>query len=533
MAVIHSILNSDYERATTLRADLPREVDDCLCRMLAKNTERRYQGAAEIPDDLLTVLGATDSDSQTRSVSPAARRQPSVAVLPFADMSFQQDQAYFCDGMAEEIIGALSKLEGLKVASRTSAFRFRGEEHDVRDIGAKLGVSNVLEGSVRKAGDRLRITVQLISVEDGCHLWSEKYDRDMEDIFAIQDEISLAVVDNLRVKLLGDDRARLLQRRTTDVEAYSLYLKGRHFWNKRTGTDARKAIECFEQAIERDQGFAAAYVGLADAWITLSEYGDLAPAEGFPKAREALEQALRLDDQLGEAYATLGTIKMSVEWDWDGAERAYRKAIELSPGYAIAHLWYAWSLMDMMRFDEAIEEAHKALQLDPLSLVAGRNTGMILLYAGRYGEAVEILEKTLEIDPGFSGLHMGLGWAHLLQSRYPEALAEFEKEGALSGWPDASVLASRAIAHAKSGETGKAEEILTELLDRSQTGYVSHYMIAGLCFELGKLDLGFEQLEKAYRDRDWQMSEIKVDKMLDRVRSDSRFVELLRRLRLD
>jgi TolB-like protein/Flp pilus assembly protein TadD len=450
-------------------------------------------------------------------------------------MSPEKDQEYFCDGMAEEIINALSKLEGLRVASRTSAFQFRGKGHDIGEVGQKLKVDKVLEGSVRKAGNRLRITAQLVNTDDGYHLWSEKYDRDLEDVFAIQDEISLVIVDNLKVRLLGDDRKRLLERHTDDPEAYALYMKGRYFWNKRTAESVSKSIECFEQAIERDADFAMAYVGLADAHVILSQEVPAEFKEEYRKAREAVLTALRINDRLGEAYTTLAHIKAYSDWDRKAADEAFKRSIELSPGYATAHHWYGMFLSDSLgRFDEAIREIKKARELDPLSLVITRNLGFTYYMARRTDEAIATLKQVIDMDPAFPGVHGSLAEAYLQKSMFKEALDEVAEEEGL--WTDpvsrSYLIPIKGRVYLRMGNEAKAREILEDQLAHLGETCVSEVDLAILCFGLGEEEKGFKLLERAEVTGCRMLWMLGSYPEFDCVRSHPRFVALLKRIGL-
>jgi len=504
-------------------------------KAMEKNPEVRYQQVDDLGADLRGLKTELES-GVTKTLETVGKAAPSVAVLPFANLSADEEQEYFCDGMAEEIINALTHVEGLHVVARTSAFSFRGKEIDIREIGKKLSVNTVVEGSVRKAGNKLRITAQLINVADGYHLWSDKYDRELEDIFAIQDEISLAIVDKLKVKLLGDEKVKLVKRHTDNQEAYNLYLKGRYFWNRRTEEDLEKSIECFKRAIEKDPDYALAYTGLADSYITLPTYSSFPPEEAFPKAKEAALRALDIDNTLGEAYASLALIKLDYDWDWAGAEKQFKQAIELNPGYATAHHWYAIHLMYRARFDEAIKEIKTAQELDPLSLVINRVVGRVFYFARRWDQAIDALLKTIEMEPNCSWVHLHLGLVYLEKLMYKEALAEFHKEKELSRGGDVGdiiLLSCLGLVHAKMGKRGEAEEALDELIKRSKQAHVSPVGLALIYFALGKNDQGFEWLEKAYDDHDLGLRLIKVEPAFDSVRSDPRFAALLKKMGLE
>ncbi|MCK4820141.1 tetratricopeptide repeat protein, partial [bacterium] len=435
--------------------------------------------------------------------------------------------------LAEELINALSKINELRVVARTSAFAFKGKLEDIREIGKKLSVGTVLEGSVRKSGNRLRILAQLINVADGYHLWTERYDREMDDVFAIQDEITLAVVDNLKVKLLGGEKAKITKRYTNDLEAYNLFLRGQFFWNKRTAEELQKAIMYFEQAIKKDPEYAIAYAGLANSYLILPIYGPFNPKEAFLKAKKATTKALEIDNTLAEAVTSLALLKLFEDRDWDGAEREFKRAISHNPTYVTAHTWYASEYLAIRaRFDEAIEEITRALELDPLSLVSNRDLGMICYYARQYDQAIKALNKTIEIDPDFIHTHGLLGLVYLEKSMYEEALSELQKEDTISKGIEATAEIWIGIVYAKTGKVNKARKILEDLIKRSKQEFVSPYFIAILYFNLKEKDKGFSWLDKAYKENDSWLNFLKVDPGFDSVRSNPRFKALLKRMGL-
>ena len=524
-ATSNSILHDTPEPLARYKADVSDELQRIISKLLEKDREMRYQHA----DDLLADFRKLTRKFETRI---AKEQKPSIAVLPFRDMSPQKDQEYFCDGMAEEIINALMHVEDLHVVARTSAFSFRGKEMDIREIGMKLGVETLLEGSVRKAGNRLRITAQLINVSDGYHLWSDRYDRVMEDMFAIQDEISLAIVDNLKAELLGGERAIFTKRHTESLEAYNLHLKGRYFWNKRTGESLKKAIDYFEQAIEKDPDYALTYAGLADAYRALPDYSSFSPKRAYLKAKNAAMKALEIDGTLAEAHASLA-VSLNYNYSWSTAEREFKKAIEFKPSYATAHHWYALYLMYMARFDEAIEEMKRARELDPLSLAINRDLGTVLFYAGQYDQAIEALQKTIEMDPNFSLVHELLGRVYLRKAMYEKALAELEKEKSfrISWRPVLEALMG--ITYVKMGKSERARQVLNDLVEQSKHVYISPYWLAWVHFALEENDQGFECLEKAYQERDSWLCEIKAESFFDSVRLDPRFLSLLKKMGLN
>jgi len=524
MAVIYSILNTAHEHPTTLRSDLPPELDDCMRKMLAKNRVDRYRSASEVAGDLLAITAIAEGGSMTRHIAAAALAQPSVAVLPFANLSADPDQEYFCDGMAEEIINSLAQLDKLRVVARTSSFAFKGKNEDIREMGRQLGVETLLEGSVRRAGDRLRVTTQLINVADGCHLWSERFDREMEDVFAIQDEISLAVTDALKLRLLGEEKRKVVKRHTEDFKAYRAYLKGRYHWFIRSSESIEKAIEYLKEAVAIDPEYALAYAGLADCYGVLPIYRPVAPEEVYPKAKAAAMKALELDDSLAEAHAAQACIMSNYEWDWAGAEREIRQAVELNPGYATAYQWAAEGLIALGRFDEAVEVMNKARELDPLSLFMNARVGMAFYYARRYDEAKAILETTLEVDPSFAQARYFLSLVYSMEERYEEAI-EIIPEESFRAWV--------AVLHALNGNTDKARDVMDDVLSRGSSRYHWPSVRASFCFALGDLDGCFEWLEKAVEEKDPRLQNMVRSPFTDSLRDDPRFNVILEKMGLE
>jgi serine/threonine protein kinase/Tfp pilus assembly protein PilF len=490
--VIYSILNEEPQGIRTLHPDAPAAVEKIIRTALAKDPEKRYQRIEDLAADLRSVCEAARKKT---ALERPDREERSIAVLPFVDMSPQKDQEYFCDGLAEELINALAHIKSLRVVARTSAFSFKGGTHDVREIGEKLNVDTVLEGSIRKAGERLRITAQLVSATDGYHIWSEKYDRNLDDIFAIQDEISKEIVDNLKMELLGDETARLVKRGTENLEAYDLYMRGRFFWEKR-GLNIKRAIEYFERAIEKDPNYAQAYAGIADSYYILSFYGYLPSREAIPIARENSLKALEIND-IAEAHSSLGMIYQYYDWDGPAAEREFKRAIELNPSYAPAHYWYAAMLSLTDRDDDMLRENERAIEVDPLSVQAHAMHGWCLLGRLELDQAEEKLKRALELNPDFVLTHWLLGQTYHFMSRDDEAIAELRKALELSDrhpW----MLSSLGFAYGKMGRTAKAREVLTELRERSEHEYVQSNYIAIVHEGLGELDETLTWLEKAY-----------------------------------
>jgi TolB-like protein/Flp pilus assembly protein TadD/predicted Ser/Thr protein kinase len=524
-AIVYSLVNEDPVPVGELRPELPDSVRRIVERAMEKNPEDRFQTAAEMLASLRSPLKWAGVGRGGRK---GRRPEKSIVVLSFADVSRGRELEYLCDGIAEEIIGALTKVDGIRVVARTSAFSFKGKNEDIRTIARKLNVDAVLEGSVRMADNRLRINAQLINAADGYHLWSERYDRQMEDVFAIQDEITLAIVNKLKVTLLGGEREALVKRSTEDVEAYNLYLKGRYFWNKRTETGYLKSLEYFRQAIDKDPTYAVAHAGIADSYDLLGWYGYLAPEEAFPRARTAAQRALGLNPTLAEAHASLGWISANYDWDWAAAEREYKRALELNPSYATAHQWYSEFLTYMGRHDESIAEGHKAQELDPLSIIINNDVGQVYYFARRYDEAIAQLRRTLEMDPDFAVAHYLLGLALAQKSLHDEAVEEGRIAATLAGEDDALILSQLGVIYAVSGREAKARQVLAELEELSREKYASPFPVALVHAGLGEKDSAFEWLEKACEKRDHWVETLKVHPVLDGLRGDERYSKLLR-----
>lgn len=460
------------------------------------------------------------------------RWKNSIAVLPFTNISADKGQEYFCDGLTEELINRLSNIRELKVPARTSVFAFKGEKIDIREVGEKLNVDKVLEGSVRKTEDRIRITAQLINVADGYHLWSEKYDRKLDDVFAIQDEISLAIADKLKVSLFGKEKENLVKRYTENLEAYNLYLQGCYFLNKRTEESMKKAIEYFEKAIEKDPDYALSYAKLADSYTLLDAYTSFSSKEAYPKAEEAALKALEIDNTLAEAHTSLAYIKMRYDWDWESAEKEFRQAIELNPSYSIAHHWYGLYLKGMARFDESLEEIKKAHELDPLDLPINRSLGMAFYSSRQYDKAIEVLKRTIEMDPNFGFTHQFLGQVYFQKSRYEEALTEFQKGRDIPGGFKQRSEAWIGITYVRMDKREEAHEVLDGLIEQSKQAY-DPIALAALSFALGKKDLGFKWLEKGYEDRNIWPWILRDDALFGSVHSDPHFKTLLKKMHLE
>jgi len=465
----------------------------------------------------------------TKSITSSTR---SIAVLPFVDYSPEKGHEYLCEGIPDTLINALNYIQDLRVPARTSAFSFQGKEYDIREIGQKLNVDNVLEGSIQVVGNNLRVTARLSEVKDGYQLWNASYDRKLEDVFVIQDEIAQAIVKALKIKLLGEKEAPFIRRYTENIEAYSLYLKGLYYWNKRTGKDLSTAIEFYESAIREDPNYALAYMGLADSYSLLTIYSDARPKESFPKAKAAAMKALELDENLAEAHNSLAYVFERYDWNWKASEAEFRRALELNPNYATGHFWYSELLMTFGRFEESILEMKRALELDPVSLIINASLGYAYLQAGQPDQALPQLRKTLEMDPNFAYAHQILGMTYTEMKRFDEAIDELKKARELSG-NAVMMVASLGLAYGEAGKLEEAKKILGELEAKSQEQYVSPYWTAALYGVLGDIDKTFELMNKAVEERSEWILAIKSGLAFIPFHSDPRYHALLKKIGLE
>ena len=512
----------------TLRPDAPASLEQALARALAKSPDARFATGGEFARALDVGSLAT---TPLAAVAPAPSDRHAIAVLPFVNASPDPDTEYFADGMTDELIDALTKVEGLHVASRTSAFAFKSKQTDVRTLGAMLGVAVILEGTVRKSGARLRITARLTDVRDGRHLWSQRYDRDLHDVFAVQDEIAQTIVTTLRATLLGELGDPIPRRYTANLTAYNLYLKGRYSWNKRTADGVVDGMRYFQQAIAQDESYALAYTGLADSYALQLDYRGVPVHEGMQRAKEFALKAIALDDTLAEAHTSLGWVLFIHEWDWEAAHHAFRRALELNPRYATARQWYAWQLIASGRVEEALAEGRLALELDPASVSIRRSLGWLYYYARQYDPAAEQLRRAVEMNPTSEETHRILGLVRLQQGRLDDAATSFREAIGLS---TELAYARAGLAHvaAVAGRTGEARAILDALYQQASERYVSPVAFATVHIGLGETDRAFEWIERAYAERRGWLCYLKVEPLLDRLRPDPRFGRLLEKMRL-
>ena len=457
----------------------------------------------------------------------------SIAVLPFENQNRDPSTDYLSDGVTESIINSLTQLPNLRVIARSSVFRYKGKEIDPLAVGKELGVRAVLVGRILQRGDSLAISTELVDVRDNKQLWGQQYNRRLSDLLTMQEEIAKQLKEKLRLKLSGEEEKQLSKRYTANTEAYQSYLKGRYYWNKRSEEGFTKGAQYFQQAIDQDPNYALAYAGLADCYTLLGDYTYQPPGDALPRARAAASKALEIDDSLAEGHASLAHVKMLYDWDWPAVELEFKRSIQLNPGYATAHQWYALFLTAMNRMDEAVAEQKRAQELDPLSLIINTDVGLFSYFNGQSDAAIAQCEKTLELNQNFVPAHFVMGLAYEQKGQFTSAIAEFKKAVDLSSG-NALMKASLAHAYAVAGMKGDALSALEELNLISKQHYVSPYEIAVIYAGLAEKDKAFEQLEKALQERSvWLIHlNLRVDPRLSTLRSDPRFADLVRRVGL-
>jgi DNA-binding winged helix-turn-helix (wHTH) protein/TolB-like protein/Flp pilus assembly protein TadD len=452
----------------------------------------------------------------------------SIAILPFKSLGSEGADEYLGLGMADALITKLSSIGQINVRPTNSILKYTNAEQDLSTAGRELGVDSVLEGRVQKAGDRLRVTVQLVRASDGAPLWGDKFDEKYTDIFAVEDRISEEVVEALLPTLTGTQKQQLTKHYTEDTEAYQSYIKGRYFWNKRNSEGLKKAVSYFEDAIIEDPNYALAYAGLADSYATLGVVEDISSQEMLTKARSAAMKALELDDGLAEAHASLGYVKHRFEWDWAGAEREFKRAIELNPKYATAHQWYGWYLLSLSKFDEALDEFKLAQQLEPLSLYTNLTLGTPYFYSRQYEKAAEQYQRVVDMNPDFWLAHWWLAHTYEQEGKYDEALSEYQKMAKLRG-ENLSQFPIVGYLYAISGKKAEARKILEE---QAKEQHFSAYPLAVVYMGLGEKEKALEWLEKSLKERETVMVFLKIDQRFDSLHSDPRFLQLVKELGL-
>jgi serine/threonine protein kinase/tetratricopeptide (TPR) repeat protein len=507
-AILYAIVNENPKPLSLLNTRVSRQTEEVVSRCLAKRPADRFASAGEVA----AALAGT---------APKAT-QRSIAVLPFANLSTDPENEFFSDGLAEELINALSKIEDLRVAARTSAFSFKGKDAHVRDIGRQLDVETILEGSVRRSGNKVRVTAQLVKCEDGYHFWSERFDRDLDDVFQIQDEITRAIVDHLKIRLLGEAREAVARRPTINVDALTLYMKGRYFWNKRTETNLDRGVDYFQQALAIDPSYPMAHVGLADAQNLYGFYNLRLPKEAFPRAREAAQRALELDSGLAASHTSLAYVQFYHDWNWEIAEKSFLRAQALDPSYAFAYSFHGNLLLALGKHDEALEHWTHSLKLDPLASIQNLGHGWAYYHAGQFDLAVESIRGALEMDPTFMVAHMFIGRAYEHGGRLAEATSSFQRAVELSERMP-STLADLGRVYARSGERDRAVAVLDELEVTSTRRYVSPFDLSLLHMALGNEDRAFQLMDKAVEIRVPDLVMLNVDARMGVFRGDPRF----------
>jgi serine/threonine-protein kinase len=509
-----------------LRPDAPAHIERTLARALAKDPGERFPTVAEF---VAALQREQPGGGGAGAIGAVIGR--SIAVLPFVNASPDRENEYLSDGITDELINALAKVDGLRVASRTSVFALKGKPQDVRAIGALLGAAWVLEGTLRRSGDRLRITAQLTSTEDGQLLWSERFDRTFADVFAIQDEIARTIVDTLRVAPFAEFAAPSPNRRTENITAYGLYLRGRYAWNTRTQEGITEAIRYFEQAIAEDPRYAPAYTGLADSYSLQLDYRSVPVAEGFALAKQYARKALELDETVAEAHASLAWSLFIYDWDWEGAGREFRRALELDPRYATAHQWYAFWLTARGRLDEALVEAHTALELDPASVSIRRSVGWVYYYARRYDQARYHMARAVAMNPTAAETYRVLGLLLAQQDQWNEAERVLREGMTL---PGAATYTAAALGYvlARAGRRTEAEGLLAELEAQRRRDYVSPVAFATLYLGLDDHERALDWTERALEERRGWLAYLRVNPLLDPLRGQPRFEAMIEKLGL-
>jgi len=538
--VSSAILRDAPVPLASLRGDLPTDLERIVGRCLEKQPRERMQSSLDVANELRRLRRELERGGSSQLAKPAGKQAASIAVLPFVNRSRDEGDEYFSDGLADELLTVLAKIDGLRVTARTSSFHFKGKDTTIAEIGKTLDVATVLEGSVRKAGNRARISVQLVKVADSSHLWSETYDRTLEDIFAVQDDIAQSVVRSLRTTLLGDPPDSQAVRdvrsvvsaspgHSADPEAYDFFLRGRHQLNRRGDVSMHRAIEFFTAALERDPSYALAELGLAEAHGLLGFHEFEPPREAFPRARTSALRALELKPGLGEAHAVLAYATLHHDREWDAAEREFLRAIELNPHHAVTRLWYVNVLLAEGRFDEALEQGQRALELDPLSIINSLVMGWVHFFARRFDVAYEKMARALELEPGFFLGHQWRGWTVWQMGRLDEAAEHFETAARLAQHPP-TVVGYSAIAAAFRGRPEECRAQIARLIAMREERFVSGFLIALAFIVVGDLDAAEPWIVVAADERSPWAGYLKVDPRVAPLHDRPRIQAILARL---
>jgi serine/threonine-protein kinase len=525
---LYALLHKAPEPVERVATGLLPAVARIVGRALVKDRVGRYQQAERMLADLQACRQQLARSSE-QAASGAAERRPSIAVLPFANLSADKEQDYFCDGMTEELTGALSGIEGLRVVAHTSASQFKGQALDIRRVGEMLNVENIVEGSVRKAGNRLRLTAQLVNAADGYHLWSERYDRELDDVFAVQDDIARAIVGRLKIRLMGSTGAPLVKRPTDNLEAYQLYLKGRYLYARRYTLGPEPALKCYAQAVEAAPDFPAALAGLADCYIVMGAFS-LAPVrEMLPKAKAAMERALALDEACAEAHHALGALHVFLDWDWPTIERAMTRALELNPNLSIARAQFSSGLAMMGHADAAIREAETAISLDPFSAFVAYLAGGTYYLLGLNQRAVDETQRAAELDPHMVLARYVSALALSQVGRHDEAIDTARRAVTLSG-RSALMVAVLATVLDAAGRRAESRALLDELSDRRQRELIADGILAIALAAAGERDAALTALERAVAGHGGSFPWMLFVHAFDSVRRDPRFLKVLERI---
>jgi serine/threonine-protein kinase len=520
-ALLYTIVNQAPPPPRDFRPGLAPEIERVVLRALEKRPEHRHASARDFRDDLLRLKGPA------AVVTPA--RIASLAVLPLENLSGDPAEEFFADGMTESLIGDLAQVSALRVISRTSVMRFKGVRQPLPEIAHALRVDAIVEGTVVRAGDRVRISAQLIEAATDRHLWGQSYERDFGDVLALQREVARAIAEEIRIRLLPNESSRLATARAVDPVAFDAYLRGRHLWNRRHPEAVRRSIEWFDQAIESDPTYALAWAGLADSYNILGDQHAISPAEAGPRAKAAARRALELDPASAEAHTSLAYQLCFHDWDWTAAERAFVRSLELQPSYATGHQWYAEFLVMVERGDEAIAEARRARELDPLSTVIAVTHADVLYFCRRFEEAATVLRTALQVDPSFVHGHTDLGRTCSQLGLHDEAIAAYRTAARLREM-DPDTMPGLGHAYAMAGRVEDARRVLARLDELRRTGFVSAHGSAVIHVALGETDRAFEWLERAIEERDSGLVWLRVNPRLDAVRDDPRFLALMARI---